>query len=132
MRDNFLEAAFDKVAQAPVVCEEWYVTLWRKSRFYGGPEEGGWWGTDRIPVKYKIYPSEELAEDAAGRITNLADELTRESEREDARYCASTMEWLEARGLEADYLPEPDGPDEYCVSVSQSPPVEKIASRQWD
>ena len=38
-------------------------------------------------------------------------------------HCGRQMEWLEARGLEADYFPEDDGPEEYSVSVYSELPV---------
>lgn len=31
------------------------------------------------------------------------------------------MEWLEARGLDADYLPEPDGELSYFVTIEDQP-----------
>lgn len=59
---DYLAAAFDAVLAAEAKePEEWYVVLMERVPFYGGPEEGGWWGSDSVVVKYAKFPDEELA-----------------------------------------------------------------------
>lgn len=115
--------AFDRVCDGAVEAGRWYVALIESRRRYGGPEEGGWWYTTRDLVAYREYPSRDLAEAAAGAVRVLAEELRRESLRAHGDYCLSTMDWLDERGLDADYLPDPDGPDEYDVEVVAELPV---------
>jgi hypothetical protein len=123
--------AFEKVCEDAIKAEDWFVSLVEDVPFYGGPEEGGWWGSDTLLIAYKRYPSEELAEQAATKARELANELSQESQRSFGQQCLNEMEWLEARGLDADYLPEPDGPSEYRVVVSQGLPVERRGERHY-
>lgn len=122
-RDQFIEAAFDAVCPEAKEPECWYVCLESSYERYGGPEEGGWYQTMSQIVKFQSYMTEELAIAARDRIRTLAEELTGESRRNHGDHCGRQMEWLEARGLEADYFPEDDGPEEYSVSVYSELPV---------
>jgi len=45
--------------------------------------------------------------------------------------CVREMEWLDARMLDADYLPEPDGPSDFSVLVIDSVPENSYGSRQY-
>jgi hypothetical protein len=123
--------AFKKVCEDAIKAEDWFVSLVEDVPFYGGPEEGGWWGSDTLLIAYKRYPSEELAIKAQEQVLNLAKELSQESQRSYGQQCLNEMDWLEARGLDADYLPEPDGPSEYRVVVSQGLPVERRGERHY-
>lgn len=131
---NFAKAAFDKIIaendrREP---EEWCVALVEVSSYYGGPEEGGWWGRDTEVISYARYSSQEQAEHVAAEIRDLAQQLTRDAKRADGEYCLRTMEWLEARGLDADFLPEPDGPAEYKVIVTQGIPTPSRGPRHYE
>ena len=122
-RDQYIEAAFDSVCPEAKEPECWYVCLESSYQRYGGPEEGGWYQTMSEVKKYQAFMSRELADKAAERIRVLAKELTDHSRRSYGENCGLQMEWLEARGLDADYLPEDDGPEEYSVSVYSELPV---------
>lgn len=98
---------------------------------FGGPEEGGWWVHDSIVVAWKEYSSIEMAEAAKEAVEKLAEELTVDSKRSHGEHCLRTMEWLEERGLEAYYLPEPDGPSEYYVFVCTELPQSSYQSREY-
>jgi hypothetical protein len=102
-----------------------------KAPYYGGPEEGGWSGEDHIVVAYQEYPSKELAEKEKEKIESLAEEFNQEERRGYGDHCLRTMEWLEQKGLDADFLPEPDGPSEYYVMVTNTIPQNSYGSRQW-
>ena len=59
------ELAFEQVlGEVAKPTGQFYVVLWQDSPYYGGPEEGGWWGTDRIPLQYASFATEEAAEKA--------------------------------------------------------------------
>lgn len=122
-RSKFYEAAFDGVVPDAKRPERWYLCLISRYQRYGGPEEGGWWQTMSSVEKYKEFMSKELAEEAKEKVEALAKELTEESRKEHGEMCLRQMEWLEARGLEADYFPENDGPEEYMVLVCDELPV---------
>lgn len=120
---SYLQAAFDHVIPDSNSPESWYVCLIEEYQAYGGPEEGGWWQTMRSLVAYKEFPDKEIAEEKANHIREFAKELENESRRKYGNHCLYQMEWLEERGLDADYLPEDDGPSTYCVIVVNELPV---------
>lgn len=120
---SYLQAAFDQIVKGARTPEVWYVSLVECSQRYGGPEEGGWWTTDTDVVAFHEFPTRSLAEAARARVYELAQELEREARTEHGRQCLREMEWLGERGLDADYLPEPDGPTEYKVVVADHIPA---------
>lgn len=132
MSDSYLEHAFHEVCNKAIKCEGCYVALMERVPFYGGPEEGGWWGTDTNVVAYQHFPSEELAHAAADRVRELAEKLSVEAKREYGQQCLREMEWLDARGLDADYLPEPDGEREYYVTVTDELPTPSYGCRHYE
>lgn len=93
-----------------------YVSLYVRVPYYGGPEEGGWWGEDIRLVAYQRCCSEEEAEMYHCDIEALNDSARREF----GEFCQTQCDWLEARGLDADYLPEVDGPEEYFVVIEDT------------
>ena len=105
---------------------------WRDAH---GVERGtirGWWGEDRTVQAYQWFETEEAAKTAGQEIERLARELTEQESRNYGRQCLRETAWCEARGLDADYLPEPDGPSDFYVLVSEGLPNSRRASRQWD
>jgi hypothetical protein len=114
---DYINAAYTKVCQEAESSEDRFVSLYESHRYYGGPEEGGWYGTDRRLVKTARFSSQSTADRVAERITKLAEEMTAESKRAWAEQRSRECDWCEARGLDADYLPEPDGGTEYFVVI---------------
>lgn len=110
-------AAFYAVCKDHVPAHAKHVSLYRIESFYGGPEEGGWWGHDYILVASQKCDTEAEADALAHKVSDLADELSKQAKDSFNRGCAMECEWLEARGLDADYLPEVDGEDRYAVYV---------------
>lgn len=98
-----------------------YVSLYMDAPYYGGPEEGGWWGTDTELVAYQRCTNDEEAEVKRERVQKLAAELTRNAEDSFGRRCQAETEWLEARGLDDSFLPEVDGNETYWVAVEDRP-----------
>jgi hypothetical protein len=130
---SYMREAFEQVVQdrKAVVRESWYVILWEDTQYYGGPEEGGWYGWDHEPVEYAVYPNEETAHAVAEKVRERADELTRLSRRRHGERCLAELEWLDARGLDADYLPEPDQTS-YSVTVGNMMPEAVYGGRHYD
>lgn len=116
-----IKTAFLTVCEQAVPANGMYVSLYLRVPFYGGPEEGGWWGTDTELVAYYHYPSEELAEAALEKIQALADELNKEEKRAWGDRCVREMEWCDDRGVDYDFLPETDGDSEYVVMTEETP-----------
>lgn len=126
---SFLQEAFEKVCSEAKPAQGYYVSLMAREPFYGGPEEGGWWGCDTNIIAYQYFPTEEAADAAALAVKTLAVELSQQAQREHGQQCLREMDWLDARGLDADYLREPDGPEDYFVLVSEGLPQEHRDSR---
>lgn len=114
--DHTHEAFFETLPQAQPAAQH-YCSLYLRVPYYGGPEEGGWWGHDDKLVAYEPFPTRELAEDARERAQARCKELNRLAEEDFGNTCLQQMEWLEARGLDSDFLPEPGGPVSYWIGV---------------
>lgn len=119
MRDA--KAAFFGALERVEPAERVYLSLYVNVPFYGGPEEGGWWGTDTYLVAYQAFSTRTSAEQAMARVEHEARRLDTEEVRRYGEQCLREMEWCEARGLDADYLPEPDGPSSYFVVIEDRP-----------
>lgn len=127
-----IQEAFHEVLKNAKTPECWYVALMTNVPFYGGPEEGGWWGSDQVVVAYDQFPSEELANLAAEKVEELAKQKSEEAKKQYGEHCLQQSQFLDDRGLDDDFLREPDGPEEYYVVVSKEFPVEKRGSRQYE
>lgn len=114
---SYIQSAFEAVCKSALQAEDVYVCLMERSSFYGGPEEGGWWGEDVALVAHQQFDTREQAEAAREDVETLAEELEAEARKSFGDQCLREMDWCEARGLEADWLPEPDGPSEFTVCV---------------
>jgi hypothetical protein len=51
----------------------------------------------------------------------FADDMNELSKKQHNKQLSDSLEWLEARGLDADFLPEPDGPSEYHMTYERYP-----------
>jgi len=120
---SYYNEAFHEALDEVQEPQRWFLCLIRTCQAYGGPEEGGWWYTVAEVVAFREYATQQEAEAGKARVTALADEYSEGGRRRHGDQCLREMEWCEERGLEADYLPEPDGPDQYEVAVYQEVPT---------
>lgn len=130
---GYIQEAFAQVVadrKAVPAPERWYVVLWESVQWYGGPQEGGWYGNDNIPVEYGEFNSEQEAQEVAERVEERARELTTLAKRSHGKRCLAELEWLDARGLDADYLPERDESSFY-VSVNHKIPQAQYGQRGY-
>lgn len=126
----FVESAFHAVCKEAVTTGNGhYVCLMETIPFYGGPEEGGWYGSDLICVAFQYF--ETGADQAVAAVEKLAAELNAECRKEFGQQCLREMDWLEARGLDADFLPEPDGESTFSVIVADEVPASRYGSRGY-
>jgi hypothetical protein len=116
-----IREAFYGVCRDAKPSESFYVSLYCRAPYYGGPEEGGWWGHDTILIAYQCFDNKVAADAALVAVEQLAKELSEQARKEFGEQCLREMEWLEARGLDADYLPEVDGEEEYFVVFEDTP-----------
>ena len=100
---------------------------------YAGPEEGGWYATDRTLIRYAEFSSPEVAADAAKCVMDLAKGLSQEAETEFNRGCLASLVAADARGVDYDTLPEVGGADKYYVIVTDSLPAKfEAESRHYE
>jgi hypothetical protein len=130
---SYLQQAFEHVCEGAVKRNKCYLSIYEDCPYYGGPEEGGWWGHDTLLVASKDYPTEDAARQALDAVHKFANELQAASERAHGERCLHELEWLESRGLDADFLPEPDGPSDYWVTIEDRPGAnESRGSRHYE
>lgn len=113
--DGSLRAAFLTVCADAEPAKANYVSLYRIESYYGGPEEGGWWGRDYVHVASQKCASAEHAQSVRVNVEHLAAQLSKDARDGYLAGCAAECAWLEQRGLDADYLPEVNGEDSYAV-----------------
>lgn len=117
-----LKDAFGKICENAKKPGKWYVCLIETQEVYGGPEEGGWYQTVADLIAYQEFVSEEQAEKAQAEVWKLAKELETESLATHGQHLLDSMDWLDERGLEPEFLREPDGPTRYAVVVGNEIP----------
>lgn len=120
LRNAFFTACKDATPAA-----SWFVSLYVNNPYYGGPEEGGWWGSDTSLVATQEYQGEKTANLAREHVEKLAEQATKDAGRAYGEHCLAETEWLDARMLDDDYLPEVDGHADYWVTVE-----ERVGSRE--
>jgi hypothetical protein len=121
MAKNEIRQAYNKICAEAKSAGKWFVSLYAIESYYGGPEEGGWWGNDCVLVEYQEVRTEEEADLLAEKITQLAAQMTEDAKRQHGERCLRESEWCAARGLDDDFLPEVDGHDEYRVVIEETP-----------
>jgi hypothetical protein len=130
--NNHLSEAFFSLCANATPARRSYVSLYVSTPFYGGPEEGGWWGEDVELVAYQLVSSDEDADALVEKIKALAEQLNKDAKRAFSEGCRKQLEWLEQRGLDSDFLPEVDGEESYYVTVEETPGSHTTqGSRQW-
>lgn len=129
---SYIQQAFNLVCENAQEAESWFVVLMERCPFFVSPAEGGTWSSDSIVVAYQEFVSEKLARQAAKKAERLAKELQQQAQQEYGEHCLRTMEWLDQRGLDADFLPEPDGPSEYFICVTDEIPQNQYGSRYYE
>jgi hypothetical protein len=129
---TYLQEAFNQICKESVKPQGFYVSLMENVPFYGGPEEGGWWGHDTRIVAYQRFPSLEQAEIAKVQVEAYAVEINSQALKEYGNQCIRETEWLEARGLDDSFFPEPDGESHFYVVVSEGLPEETTGDRHYE
>lgn len=126
-----LVRAFHQTCKQAIKPNAHYLCLMISVPYYGGPEEGGWWGSDEVLVAYQEYPSEELASEAREKVEELVSILNKDACDAFGDHCLQTMEWLDARGLDANFLPEVDGEEHYYLTITDEIPQNQYGERQY-
>lgn len=116
---NLDEAFWELCAEAEVP-KRAYVSLYRVYSWYGGPQEGGWWGQTIILEGTMLCRTEQEAHDRAEAVEKYAYEKTQEANKAWSKQCLKECENAWDRGMEPeDLYDEVDGPDEWFVCVEE-------------
>lgn len=130
---SYIEAAWETHCAEAEKAKGCFLSLYEECPYYGGPEEGGWWGSDLKLIESKWFPTEEEASLVKEKLLDTAKELDTAARHSYHRNCAESMDWLDARGLEADFLPEPDGPSKFKVfTENRRGELESTGSRHYE
>jgi hypothetical protein len=116
-----LSEAFLTVCNSAKVPETNVLSLYIKVPYYGGPEEGGWWGSDNTLVAYQAFNTEEELNAAKTKVEEMVEQLNKQARTDYGNHCLRQTEWLDARGLDDSYLPEVDGEESYFLVVEETP-----------
>jgi len=107
--------------ESPRQKESKFISLYESHQCYGGAEEGGWWYHQSFLQESYECLNGEQADQIRQEMQDFAEELNEASKRQHDKHLSESLDWLEARGLDADYLPEPDGPTEYGITNERFP-----------
>jgi len=126
-------AAFNAIVESPIPCRRHFVVLWEHRPFYGGPEEGGWWGADELPVSYCATSTEVEAVELRLRIMELAKDITKQAQEEYEATCSHQLQWCEDRNIYDcnSIFGEVDGPIRYYVTVTDELPNARFGERHY-
>lgn len=105
-----------------VTNERWFVSLYIKAPFYGGPEEGGWWGCDRVLVASYEVASDVMAQTVYEKIASWVSETNDDAKREHGEVNLQLSINAEQKGYDSpeDLYGNDDGPDEYYVCIENN------------
>ena len=131
--DSRLVDAFRAICETAEESAIRYVSLYVNVPFYGGPEEGGWWGTDTELIATYQCQTESEAGQIYERIESYVADLNKEAEREHNKHCLHQWQDEERRGYDSnDLYGEVDGAEQYWVTVEeQSGSCKSRGDRQW-
>ena len=121
---SYVKAAFEQACVKAQPAQSNYVSLYVDLPFYGGPEEGGWYGSDTELVAYQECSNDVESKALSEKVQQLAEQLSREAKDRFNAMCAKQLEWVEEHDPMADasdYFPEPDGEERYWVAVETRP-----------
>jgi len=110
-------SAFQAICKDALQVQGVFVSLYRREPYYGGPEEGGWWGEDIVLEESQRFSFEEDAQTAKERIEKLIEIMNTTAKKDWGEACRRECDWLDERGLDADFLPETNGPTRWFVRV---------------
>jgi len=132
--DTYIQSAFETICANRQRPEGVWLSLYARVPFYGGPEEGGWWGNDTILEATQQFGFTDEAEAARVRVEQLAKDISEQARRDYGKQCNDEIEWCDARGIDHEtFLREPDGPTRYFVVLeARRGSFEHQDDRHWE
>lgn len=130
--ESRIEKAFWRTIPKAERAHERWVCLRESRPFYGGPQEGGWWGSDEILVATHRVETIERAEALRAKIESEAAQLSAEARRDFGDRCLRGLEYADEKGLDPSDLPEVDGESRFYVTIEEESPESIFGSRHWE
>jgi len=115
----FLQA-WKEIVEDSEVAQECYLSLYENQPYYGGPEEGGWWGYRQILQQYCRCTSRDAAEMLMKKLENYCEQLSKEAKKADGDDCLQHMERADQRGEDVDDYGY-DGPSTFYMIIEAIP-----------
>ena len=128
MSDNIMIQAWNEIMADAQEAEECIVSMYSIEPYYGGPEEGGWWGTLYILREYVRCSNREAAESLRTKLQERCSQLNYEAKIADGEHCLRQIERADARGLDVDDYGY-DGPSSYNVIIEKFPGENQVTER---
>lgn len=128
MSDNIMIQAWNEIMEDAEEAEACVVSLYSVEPYYGGPEEGGWWGNLYILKEYVRCSSRDAAEKLQEKLQERCSQLNYEAKIADGEHCLRMMEWFEKRGQDTDDYGY-DGPSSYSVFIEKIPGENQVTER---
>ena len=126
---SHVQDAFFEICQEAEERQVYYVALMRVVHTYGGPEEGGWYYTDRYVEAVHKCVTRLMADLLRDKIEELAKTFQEEENKGYGDYCLRVMDKADALGCDVGDFGEDGGPDEFFVTVTESHPKDYIQPR---
>jgi hypothetical protein len=110
---------YDEVDELKDIC--CWVSLYAIEPFYGGPEEGGWWGKDQRLVWWKAYSNKHEAEQTMRKIEAFIKMFNSIERTNWYIQCEKELDIADAIGMNVNRLfGETSGPMEYECFVEEN------------
>lgn len=133
MTDTYLEHSFHAACKQAKPRGSHFVSLYEQIPFYGGPEEGGWWGSDTRLVASQEFATRDAADAARGQVDAIAKQASEDAKDAYGQQCLDELARCDERGEDVDALPEVDGEAEFFVIVEErSGQAEERGDRHWE
>jgi hypothetical protein len=112
-----IRTAFHQVCAEAKPAESYYISLYIRAPYFGGPEEGGWWGEDVCLFAAQHYTTDEAADAALVEIQELVKGLNVDAKKAYGEQCQTQLDFCEERGIEDsnNVFGEVDGEEAYFV-----------------
>lgn len=118
--ENIFLQAWKEIVEDSEVAQECYLSLYENAPYYGGPEEGGWWGHLQILKEYCRCTSRQAAELLMHKLQDRCEQLNRELRIADGDDCLRHMKRADQRGEDVDDYGY-DGPSTFYMIIEAIP-----------
>lgn len=125
-----LREIFHAVCENAQQSEGKYLCLMARVPYYGGPEEGGWWGEDHIVESYQFCENQVILDKILTEINELVRKENEETKTAYNRFCSDEWERDDSDG--PDSLAVLNGPSELFIEIQDNVPQSRYGNRYYE